>query len=187
MAEITTIQPIPLASQGKKLRCGAYCRVSTGSAEQLHSYAAQRIWFANMLNGSPDAELVDIYADVGISGTTADRPEFMRMLDDCRQGRIERILTKSISRFARNTRDCLAILRELRDMGVTVFFEKENIDTARSADEMMIAIMGGLAQEESQSISRNIRWSLHRKMAAGTLGVARVPYGYDKVNGRLVY
>ena len=185
MAEITTIQPIPLASQGKKLRCGAYCRVSTGSAEQLHSYAAQRVWFANLLNGSPDAELVDIYADVGISGTTPERPEFMRMLDDCRQGRIERILTKSISRFARNTRDCLVVLRELGGLGVTVFFEKENIDTARSTDEMMIAIMGGLAQEESQSISRNIRWSLRRKMAAGTLGVARVPYGYDKVNGRL--
>ena len=184
MAEITVIQPKEMTR--RKLRCGAYCRVSTGSAEQFHSYAAQRVWFTNLLNSSQTEELVDIYADVGISGTTADRPEFMRMLDDCRQGRIDRILTKSISRFARNTRDCLAILRELRELGVTVFFEKENIDTARSADEMMIAIMGGLAQEESQSISRNIRWSLHRKMAAGTLGVARVPYGYDKVNGRLV-
>ncbi len=183
MAEITTIQPIVQTRQ--KLRCGAYCRVSTGSEEQLHSFAAQRLWFMTLLNGSLDAELVDIYADVGISGTTADRPEFMRMLDDCRQGRIERILTKSISRFARNTRDCLAILRELGKLGVTVFFEKENIDTARSADEMMIAIMGVLAQEESRSISRNIRWSLRRKMAAGTLGVARVPYGYDIVNGRL--
>ena len=184
MAEITTIQPIE--KPHRTIRCGAYCRVSTGSAEQLHSYAAQRVWFSNLLNGSQTEVLVDIYADVGISGTTAKRPEFMRMLDDCRRGRIDRILTKSISRFARNTRDCLAILRELREMDVTVFFEKENIDTARSADEMMIAIMGGLAQEESQSISRNIRWSLHRKMAAGTLGVARVPYGYDKVNGRLV-
>ena len=184
MAEITTIQPIKKPC--RKIRCGAYCRVSTGSAEQLHSYAAQRVWFSNLLNRSQTEVLVDIYADVGISGTTAERPEFMRMLDDCRRGRIDRILTKSISRFARNTRDCLAILRELREMDVTVFFEKENIDTARSADEMMIAIIGGLAQEESQSISRNIRWSLHRKMAAGTLGVARVPYGYDKVNGRLV-
>ena len=184
MAEITVIQPKEMTR--RKLRCGAYCRVSTGSAEQFHSYAAQRVWFTNLLNSSQTEELVDIYADVGISGTTADRPEFMRMLDDCRQGRIDRILTKSISRFARNTRDCLAILRELRELGVTVFFEKENIDTARSADEMMIAIMGGLAQEESLSISRNIRWSLHRKMATGTLGVARVPYGYVKVNGGLV-
>lgn len=184
MAEITIIQP--REQPRRKLRCGAYCRVSTGREEQQHSYEAQRLWFMTLLGGSQTEELVDIYADIGISGTTTDRPEFMRMLNDCRHGCIDRILTKSISRFARNTRDCLAILRELRELGVTVFFEKENIDTARTADEMMIAIMGGLAQEESQSISRNIRWSLHRKMAAGTLGVARVPYGYDKVNGRLV-
>ena len=184
MAEITTIQPIEQARG--KLRCGAYCRVSTDSSEQLHSYAAQRLWFTTLLEGSETEELVDIYADVGISGTTAERPEFMRMLDDCRQGRIDRILTKSVSRFARNTRDCLAILRELREIGVTICFEKEGIDTARTADEMMIAIMGGLAQEESRSISRNVRWSLRRKMATGTLGVARVPYGYDKSCGRLI-
>ena len=175
MAEITVIQPNQTAAP---VRCGAYCRVSTGSEEQMHSIAAQRLAF---LSGG---SLVDVYSDVA-SGTNAQRPGLLRLLADCRSGRVNRVVTKSISRFARNTRDCLAILRELREMGVTVFFEKENIDTARIADEMMIAVMGGLAQEESNSISRNVRWSLRRRMAAGTLGVARVPYGYDKVNGTL--
>ena len=176
MAEITVIQPNRTATP---VRCGAYCRVSTGSEEQMHSIAAQRLAF---LSGG---SLVDVYSDVA-SGTNAQRPGLLRLLADCRSGRVNRVVTKSISRFARNTMDCLAILRELREMGVTVYFEKENIDTARSADEMMIAVMGGLAQEESNSISRNVRWSLRRRMAAGALGVARVPYGYDKVNGALI-
>lgn len=176
MAEITVIQPNQTAAP---VRCGAYCRVSTGSEEQMHSIAAQRLAF---LSGG---SLVDIYSDVA-SGTNTQRPGLLRLLADCRSGWVNRVVTKSISRFSRNTRDCLAILRELREMGVTVYFEKENIDTARSVDEMMIAVMGGLAQEESNSISRNVRWSLQRKMAAGTLGVARVPYGYDKVDGALI-
>lgn len=179
MAEITVIQPT--GQPGRRLRCGAYCRVSTDSEEQLRSFEVQRLRFLSL---AEQAELVEVYTDIG-SGTTADRPGFMRMLADCRAGRIDRIVTKSVSRFARNTHDCLAVLRELSALGVSVCFEKENIDTARTADEMMIAVMGGLAQEESRSISNNIRWSLRRKMASGTLGVARVPYGFDKVNGSL--
>ena len=164
-----------------RIRIVAYCRVSTDSVEQKHSYDMQKQYFSNLYRNKPDCELVDIYADLGLSGTKADiRPELQRLLGDCRRGKIDRVVCKSISRFARNTKDCLTILRELKELGVTAAFEKEGIDTARISDEIMVTIMEGLAQEESHSISRNIRWSIKRKMAAGTLKIARVPYGYRK-------
>ncbi len=164
-----------------RTRIAAYCRVSTDSAEQKHSYEMQKQYFSNLYKNKPDCELVDIYADLGLSGTKADtRPELQRMLDDCRCGKIDRVVCKSISRFARNTKDCLTILRELKELGVTATFEKEGIDTARISDEIIITIMEGLAQEESVSISRNIRWSIQRKMSSGTMKIARVPYGYKK-------
>ena len=178
-------QVTPLYQVKKKV--GAYCRVSTMQSDQRHSYEAQTAYFRQLFANSNTEELVDIYADFGISGTKAEiRPKFNRMLDDCRTGRIERIYTKSISRFARNTKDCLVTLRELKRLCVTVCFEKEGIDTARISDEIMVTIMEGLAQEESGSISKNIRWSLKRRMANGTMGIARVPYGYDKENGKLI-
>ena len=122
-----------------------------------------------------------MYADEGISGTSMDkRVEFQRLMEDCMAGEIDRIVTKSISRFARNTKDCLKSIRELKELGITIAFEKENIDTARLSDEMMITVMGGLAQEESQSISNNVRWGIQKKMASGTFGHCRVPYGYTK-------
>lgn len=173
--------------QMKKLRVGAYCRVSTMQSDQRNSYDIQKSYFRQLFDKSVTEELVDVYADLGISGTKSEtRPEFQRMLDDCRTGRIERIYTKSISRFARNTKDCLVTLRELKGLGVTVVFEKEGIDTAKISDEILLTIMEGLAQEESGSISKNIRWSLRRKMAQGTLGIAKVPYGYDKSSGKLI-
>lgn len=186
MLKISLIEPMPPLFPIKR-KVGAYCRVSSMHSEQRHSYEAQKLYFQQLFAGSADEELVDVYADLGISGTKAEtRPEFQRMLDDCRTGRINRIYTKSISRFARNTKDCLVTLRELKKLGVTVCFEKEGIDTSRISDEIMVTIMEGLAQEESGSISKNVRWSLRRRMANGTLGIARVPYGYDKVDGKLV-
>ncbi len=180
MRGIMTVIP-PKAALMHRTRIAAYCRVSTDSAEQKHSYDIQKQYFSNLYRSKPDCELVDIYADLGLSGTKADsRPELQRLLDDCRRGKIDRVICKSISRFARNTKDCLTILRELKELGVTAVFEKEGIDTARISDEIMVTIMEGLAQEESHSISRNIRWSIRRKMAAGTLKIARVPYGYQK-------
>ena len=164
----------------KKKRVAAYCRVSTGNEDQRNSFEAQKIYFTRLYRNSPEYELVDIYADLGISGTRNDRPEFMRLLDDCRKGKVDAVVTKSISRFARNTRDCLMALRELKRLGVTVAFEKENIDTSRVSDEIMITIMEGLAQEESISISKNTRWSIRKRMANGTMKIARVPYGYTK-------
>ena len=146
-------------------------------------------YFSGLYNNSKTEVLVDIYADEGISGTSVEkRAEFGRLMEDCRAGKIDRVITKSISRFARNTKDCLQYIRELKSLGITVYFEKENIDTARLSDEMMITVMGGLAQEESQSISNNVRWSIQRKMASGTFRHARVPYGYlkDENTGNLI-
>ena len=164
-----------------KLRIAAYCRVSTDRPEQEGSLENQQNFFRKCIDPSDREELVGIYADRGFSGTRADLcPELQHLLADCRKGLIDRIVCKSISRFARNLRDCLMTLRELKVLGITVFFEKENLDTAVWPDEIMLTIMEGLAQEESASISRNTRWSLKRRMRDGTLKIARVPYGYRK-------
>ena len=164
-----------------KIRIAAYGRVSTSRSEQENSYETQVRYFTSLYNDSQTEQLVGIYADEGISGTSLEpRASFGKMMDDCRRGKIDRIVTKSLSRFARNTKDCLSCIRELSELGISVKFEKENIDTARMSDEMMITVMGGLAQEESGSISKNVRWSIQKRMAKGTYGHARVPYGYKK-------
>ena len=107
-------------------------------------------------------------------------------MKDCRRGKIDRIYTKSISRFARNTKDCLKNLRELKALGITVLFEKENIDTANMTDEIMITILGGLAQEESVSISQNTKWAIRKKMANGTYNAPNLPYGYFRKDGNII-
>ncbi|MBQ9461278.1 MAG: recombinase family protein [Clostridia bacterium] len=172
--------------QNGKIRVAAYCRVSTDSSGQQHSYSAQKKYFTELYRNSETEELIKIYADSGSGTSTRYRPDMVRMLNDCKNGLIDRIVTKSVSRFARNTKECLCILRELKQLGVSVYFEKESIDTARMTDEIMITILEGLAQEESASISENIRWSLKKRMMNGTLTIARVPYGYKKVNKSLV-
>ena len=160
MPTITVIQPTLTEEKIRIQRVAAYCRVSSDSEDQLHSFAAQMRHYTQAFSGSATEILVDVYADEGISGVTAaKRTEFQRMLKDCRSGKIDRIVTKSISRFARNTKECLETVRELRSFGVTIHFEKEGIDTAKTADEFMITLMGGLAQEESRSISQNMKWS----------------------------
>lgn len=186
MPTVTVIQPTIAAEQNTKIRCAAYCRVSSDSEDQLNSFMAQTRYYEKAFEGSKTEQLVDIYADEGITGTREDkRDEFQRMIKDCRRGKIDRIYTKSISRFARNTKDCLKNIRELKSLGITVFFEKENIDTAKLTDEMMITIMGGLAQEESTSISQNMRWSIQKRMKNGTYKNATPPFGFKKVNGDL--
>jgi len=137
---------------------------------------AQTRYYSHFFEDSETEELIDIYADEGITGTREDkRDEFQRLMKDCRKGKIDRIYTKSISRFARNTRDCLKNVRELKSLGITIYFEKENIDTANMTDEMMITIMGGLAQEESTSISKNIKWSYQKRFEKGTINVYSEP------------
>lgn len=187
MPTVTIIKPTIETDSDRKIRAAAYCRVSSSSDDQINSYMAQMTYYTHKFENSETETLVDLYADEGISGTREDkRPEFQRLIKDCRKGKIDRIYTKSISRFARNTRDCLKNVRDLKSLGITIFFEKENIDTANIADEMMITIMGGLAQEESVSISQNMQWSIHKRMQNGTYIASNQPYGYDKVDGKLV-
>ena len=177
---------VNIATTGKsKLQIAAYCRVSTDRTEQKHSFEAQQRYFQRKFAGSLTEELVEVYSDTASGTSAVCRPGFQKLLTDCRSGKIDRIVTKSLSRFARNTRECLVTLRELKKIGVTVLFEKEGIDTARVSDEIMITVMEGLAQEEAASISRNVRWGIRHRMENGTLGIARVPYGYVKVNGQL--
>jgi len=164
-----------------RIRVAAYCRVSTDRADQEGSFTTQQQYFRKLYENSETEELIEIYADQGLSGTSADsRTAFQRLLTDCREGRIDRVVCKSLSRFSRNIRDCLSALRELKALGISVYFEKENLDTAELSDEILLTVLEGLAQEESASISRNTRWSLMRRMKDGTLKVARVPYGYKK-------
>lgn len=187
MATVTIIQPTITESQNMKIRCAAYCRVSSSSEDQLNSFMAQTRYYGKIFESSETETLVDVYADEGITGTREDkRDEFQRLMRDCRKGKIDRIYTKSISRFSRNTKDCLKNIRELKSLGITIMFEKENIDTANISDEMMITIMGGLAQEESVSISNNLRWSIQKRMQNGTYILPHVPYGYKMKNQQLV-
>ena len=141
-----------------KLRVAAYCRVSTDSEEQASSYEVQIEHYTSYIKGNPEWELAGIYADDGISGTnTKKREEFNRMIEACMEGKIDMIITKSISRFARNTLDCLKYIRQLKDKNIPVFFEKENINTMDSKGEIMLTIMASLAQQESQSLSQNVK------------------------------
>ena len=160
------------------LRVAAYCRVSTDKDAQLESLENQRRAIQCQLSAHRDWELVGIYADEGRSGTSVKgRPQFQRMLADCRAGRIDYILIKSISRFARNTLDCVSLVRELQKIGVQIYFEKEHIDTADITSEMLLVIMASFAQEESRSISENVKWGIRKRFESGR--EMRVPvYGY---------
>lgn len=168
----------------ENLRVAAYCRVSTEEESQQNSYAAQKSYYTTLILSHPGWELAGIYADEGKSGTSRkDRTDFNRMIDHARQGRLDYIITKSISRFARNTidaLDCVHALQRLRPP-VGVYFERENIDTLNANSEMFLTFYCSMAQEESRSISENIKWSIRKKMAAGEPHVnLRRMLGYDR-------
>lgn len=184
MAANVTYIP-PKAAKPEALRVAAYCRVSSDSSDQLHSYATQIKAYTEQIGAHADWELVDVYADEGLTGTRMDkREDFQRLLADCRKGKVDRVLCKSISRFARNTKDCLAALRELSALGVTVYFEKENIDTGTLTSELMVSVSGALAQQESISISQNQRMSYKRRMERGEFITCKAPFGYRLVEGK---
>lgn len=179
---------IPTASQEKtkKLRIAAYARVSSNSDDQRHSFAAQTARYTELIRQNPEWELVDIYADKGITGTSAEkRDDFQRMLADCRRGRIDKILVKSSSRFARNTKESLEVVRELKALGIGICFEEENIDTSELSGELLTAIFAMLSQKESEAISKRMRWSYQMRMKAGKFITCKAPLGYDLVNGKL--
>ena len=170
----------------RKLRVAAYARVSSSSEDQLNSYRVQNQYYSELISGNPDWEMVDIYADEGVTGTSVEkREDFQRMMCDCRKGKIDRILVKSISRFTRNTKDCLAAVRELKELGVSVQFEEQGIDTSKVSSEMVTAIMASLAQKGSESISSNVRWGVQKRMLDGTFISSSVPYGYEMFHGQL--
>ena len=153
--------------------------LSSDSADQLNSFASQIAYYTDVIQSEEDWEFAGLYADEAVSGTTtASRNDFQRLLEDCRNGKIDRILVKSISRFARNTLDCIQTVRELKSLGVTVLFEKEGIDTEHLGSEMMLSILGAAAQEESLSISRNLKWSYRRRMRSGDFITCSAPLGY---------
>lgn len=147
----------------QRLRVAAYCRVSTNSEEQLNSYQAQLEYYVTKIKSHPDWILVGIYADQGISGTALKgRKEFKRMIRDCERGKVDLIITKSVSRFSRNTLDGLEFVRKLKNIGVGVFFEKENVNTLTLDNELVLTFMMSMAQAESESLSGNVKWG-HRK------------------------
>ena len=162
------------------LRVAAYCRVSTDSDAQLESLEAQKTHYETYITSRDDWEFAGLYYDEGITGTKKDkRPELMRLIGDCKAGRIDFIVTKSISRFSRNTTDCLELVRKLLDLNIPIFFEKENINTGSMESELFLAILSGMAESESVSISENSKWSIQKRFENGTFKCSYPPYGYD--------
>ena len=170
----------------KKIRVAAYCRVSTDLEEQQSSLETQMESFKSQIESRPDWELVDVYVDNGITGTQVKhRTEFLRMMKDCDDDRIDYIITKSISRFARNTLECLSYVRRLKAKNIYIYFEKERLDTSSDTSEMLLSILAAVAQEESRNISENIKWNQRKRYADGKPKWAAV-YGYKK-EGELEY
>lgn len=179
--KVSLISALPNAMQ-KKRRVAAYARVSTDSDEQLTSYEAQVDFYTRHIQSNPKWEFVSVYTDEGVTGTNTKRREgFNRMINDALDGKIDLILTKSVSRFARNTVDSLTAIRQLKEKGVEVYFEKENIYTLDAKGEVMLTIMSSLAQEESRSISENVTWGKRRSMEDGKFSLAYKRFlGYEK-------
>ena len=165
-----------------KLRVAAYCRVSTDTDEQLVSLDAQIKHYESYINANPNWEFAGLYYDEGITGTKKEkRPELLRMVSDCENKKIDFIVTKSISRFARNTTDCLELVRKLIDLGIFIYFEKENINTMDSKGEVMLTIMASLAQQESQSLSQNVKLGLQYRYQQGEIQINCARFlGYTK-------
>ena len=176
-------------SEKRKVRVAAYCRVSTEHEEQIGSFKNQVEYYTNLINHNEDWECAGIFADEGISGTgTKKREGFQKMIQACRDGKVDRVITKSISRFARNTADCLRYSRELRDRGIPILFEKESVDTMAASGELLFTILSSLAQEESRNISENTAWGIRSRFKQGTPQINTNRFmGYDKdANGQLI-
>lgn len=169
MGRIRKIEP-PVAQRKPKKKVAAYARVSRDTERLLHSFSAQVSYYSALIQRNPDWEYAGVYADEGITGTSTDaRVEFQRMMRDCDEGKIDIILTKSISRFTRNTVDLLTAIRHLKDIGVEVRFEEQNISTFSGDGELMLTILASFAQEESISMSANIQWAKRKQAEKGIM------------------
>ena len=180
---VTVIEPkkvlIVDKEKHRQKRVAAYCRVSTDSDEQLTSYVTQKKVYTEMIARNPEWEFAGLYADEGISGTRADkRPQFTQMIKDCNAGKIDIIITKSVSRFARNTVECLEYVRMLKAKGISIIFEEQNIDTMKCDSELFLVMYAGFAQSESESMSKNITWSNRKNFADG-----QVVFRYSQLLG----
>ena len=158
----------------------SYCRVSTDKEDQANSFEAQQRYFKEYIARQPDWELYDVYADEGITGTsTKKRAQFNQMINDARLGKFQLIITKEVSRFSRNTTDCLEMVRKLLDLNIPIYFEKENLNTGSMESELFLAILSSMAEGESVSISENSKWSIQKRFKNGTFKISYPPYGYD--------
>lgn len=176
-----------IATKEPKLRVAAYARVSTDNVKQLVSLDVQIHHYETYIKANSDWEFVGVYYDEGISGTKKEnRTELQRLIKDCEDRKIDFIITKSISRFARNTTDCLELVRKLTDIGVFIYFEKENINTQTMDSELMLSILSSLAENESITISENNKWAIQRRFKDGTYKISYPPYGYDYVDGNII-
>ena len=169
------------ASVLQKKRVCAYARVSTDSRRQEDSLENQMETYERLITGNPEYEFIGVFADQGISGYCENRPQFQRMMEKARAGELDLIITKSISRFARNTVTVLKFARELKELGVGIFFEEQNINTLSGDGEMMLAVLASFAQEESRSMSENNKWSIRKKFERGEVMITTSHFlGYDK-------
>lgn len=182
--KVTIIPPKPEYSGDNRIdirpkRVAAYCRVSTDKEQQEHSFETQKEMYTEMIMMKPNWQMAGIYADEGITGTIAKkRPDFMRMIGDCRKGKIDIIITKSVSRFSRNNLDCLLYVRELKELGIPIIFEKEGINTLQVSSELLITLFSGLSQAESESISMNVKIGKRQSLKNGN-----VPFCYKSFLG----
>jgi len=169
-----------LNSSTEKIRVAPYCRVSTDSDDQLESYKTQVAYYNELVSSTPEWEMVGIYADEAITGTnTKNREDFKRMIDDCMNGKIDMVITKAISRFARNTVDTLTYVRQLKDKGIAVLFEEQNINTLTTEGEFLLTILSSVAQQEVENISANVKFGHRARMKAGKNVGFRKCLGYE--------
>ena len=173
------------ATELKRLRVCAYARVSSGKDAMLHSLSAQVSYYQKYIASHVDWQFCGIYADEAFTGTKDTRAQFQQMLSECRKGNIDLIVTKSISRFARNTITLLQTVREFKAMGVDVYFEEQNIHTLSADGELMLTILASYAQEESLSASENAKWRIRKGFEAGELMNFRYLFGYRIVKGEV--
>ena len=184
-----TVQVIPAKPElaGKStikqaLRVAAYCQVSTDKDEQEKSYETQKSYYTDLIMRNPEWQLAGIYADEGITGTQATkRPDFMRMIRDCKKGKIDLIITKSVQRFARNTLDSIEYSRMLKNLGIGIIFETQGLDTRKMSNEFMLTIFASMAQNESENISANVKWGRQKAFKNGSVHFAYKSFlGYRK-------
>ena len=185
--KVTVIPPIAEMQGESRIdmrpkRVAAYCRVSTDREEQEHSFETQKAMYTEMIMMKPTWQMAGIYADEGITGTVAKkRPGFMKMIKDCRKGKIDMIVTKSVSRFSRNNLDCLMYVRELKQLGIPIIFEKEGINTIQVSSELLLTLFGALSQAESESISMNVKLGIRQSLKNGNVRFSYKTFlGYRK-------